>query len=293
MPVALIIVCFGLGVGLMGLGAFFLWRCFWRKRSVSGAVLLALLPVLLVMGVALLAGQVEVAVSVLLGTIASHLCLIGLIALLWRVRLQRRDGWTLLWLLLGLLVIMVAGFREQVGLYSGLALFTVGLVVGGQKLGKVKLIKPYHCVLWRWLIFVAVVLSLVVGMWLALLKTSTVVAVCHLPFGRLAVVLIAPLLSCVGMFGAGVKPKRPLAMAHYMRGLLWASVILITVGFGLLVVCCGGVRLSLTMSEVVLPWVSGMAVVCGVALFLPKKTARWWGGLIAVMFLVLVINLLR
>lgn len=74
----------------------------------------------------------------------------------------------------------------------------------------------------------------------------------------------------------------------FCQALGWANVILVNLGLGLLAVITGGIRLTQSVVMVVLPWLVGMVVVAVVSLWMSKKTARVCGGLIVLLFLVLL-----
>ena len=72
------------------------------------------------------------------------------------------------------------------------------------------------------------------------------------------------------------------------QALWWVNLILVTLGLGLFALLTGGIHLAQSVAVVILPWLMGMVLVVVVASWLPKKTARVWGGLIVLLYLVLL-----
>lgn len=70
------------------------------------------------------------------------------------------------------------------------------------------------------------------------------------------------------------------------QALWWVNLILVTLGLGLFALLTGGIHLAQSVAVVILPWLMGMVLVAVVASWLPKKTARVWGGLIVLLYLV-------
>lgn len=278
------IIWFLIGSGLLVLGAVFLRR--W-----SG--LATLLPVGVVLLVAIVCGQTEMAVGLLWGTVAVNLVSMAVLILWGHVPLVRENYFPLIWLVLGLVAVLMAGRRGEFGMFSGWALLVVGLVAlctrlkqpttktetGAGALG-----------LRRWVVVVmAVLVAVGLGTWLVLSQYMVVSTVFGVPVTVFAVVVLAPLLN-LGTW-SGLRQQGQWQAERLWRGWLWTNVVLSTVGMGLVAVCSGGVHLTPSTVLVTLPWVTGLAVMSAAALWLPKKTARWWGGLVIVMYVVYLVTL--
>lgn len=285
MSVAGAIIGFFIGSGLLVLGAFFL------RRWVGIATLL---PVGTVVLVATVCGQTEIAVGLLWGTVAINLVSMAVLTLSGRVRLARGDYFPLVWLILGAVAVLVAGRRGELGMFSGWALLVVGLVALWSRY-KQSATKPVAGAtlsgVWQWVtVVVAVLVVLSLGTWLVVSRYTVVSTVCGLPVSVFAVVVLAPLLS-VGTW-SGLRNQGQWQAERLWRGWLWANVVLVTIAMGLVAVWSGGVHLTPSTVLVTLPWVTGLAVMSAVTLWLPKKTARWWGGLVLVMYVAYLVTLL-
>ncbi|MCM1404555.1 MAG: hypothetical protein NC133_03615 [Prevotella sp.] len=273
----------------MILGAFFV-GCFsvWAPVLPAGAVAL----------LAAATGQTEMAVGIIWGTVAINLGCLGLLSLGWNVRADRAHGCRHgLWLTMGWGVCLLAGRSGTLGVFTGVGLLVVGLVALWLWLRQPN-DQPTVCpdqnkaaprAWWQWVVLVGAVLGIIVGSWGVVWQQATVEAVLELPTTLCAVVVTAPLLGISSWLG--IRRNRQWQPERLLRGWLTANVLLATVGLGLAAIFSGGLRLTASTVGITLPWVAGMVVVSMVMLFLPRKTARWWGGLLVGMYLACLVSL--
>ncbi len=268
-------------------GAFFLRRY---------AVWVSVLPVAAVALLAAASGQTEMAVGMIWGTVAVNLGFMGILSLVFKVRATRQTGLRhLLWLALGLGGCMLSGRSGSLGVFSGVGLLAVGLIAVWQGLrqpsaddntgAEITSPRPW----WQGVCSALAVLVVMVGACLVVWRQAVVGAVMGLPPTLCAAGVMAPVLSLVGWMG--IRQNGQWQPKKVLHGWLGANVLLATLVLGLAAVVSGGLRLTLSTVGVTLPWVAGMAVVSAVALYLPNKTARYWGGLIVMMYLAYLISL--
>ena len=284
------VLWFLLGGGFVGLGAFFLWRLCGGVR-VWQLVVAELVPVCILLCVTVFMGQIAMAVGLLWGAVAVNLALCGWISLCFGLRLERSDWLLLVWLILGIGGCHLLSGSGYIGVYSGLGLLVVGFIAlwmgGGRQHvnscgGK-----------WRlgnWLGLVGVLVMLMVGAWLLVSRRAVVSAVWGWPVSLFAVGCLSLFLGV--MHCAGICFGKSIPKQQVLRGLMWGNVLLVTLGMGLLAVMQGGLRLPSSLHELVLPWCVGAALVTVVGVYLPKKTTRWWGGLVVALYLVFIGSLL-
>jgi len=293
--VTVALIWFLVGSGLITLGAFFLWywvggRCDWQ------VTLAIVLPVATVALMATLGGCSEMAMGMLCGAVAFNCALMGLLSLIFRVRTTRVNILMMaLWVAFGLGAGLSVGHNGNMGMFTGWGLVTVGLVAIWQMCAckETESVRQnghkwfsHHSVCW---LFLAVVL-LGVGAWLVIKQHAVVSAVLMLPDGLLGTIVVAPL--CGGTVLWGLRAKQQWQPQRLLMGLTRGNALVATVGIGLVTVLRGGIHLTQSMSTITLPWVAGLVIVGTVAVFLPQKTARWWGGLSVAMYLGYVISLL-
>lgn len=285
MSVACAFVWLILGIGLLGLGAFFVWR--WVGcRGGAWAVFAAVLPVTAVVSIAVLAGQTEMAVGMLWGTVAVNLAFMGILHCFASTRPTGCSH--CLWLAFGLGACMVAGHRGGFGMFSGWGLVVVGLIAFWQRLHQRTADKTEQVpwVWWQGLVLAGAVLGVLIGAWLMVGQVAVVGAVMGMPPSIFGAVVMSPLVAVVGW-----TALRRHATANLWHGWAWSNVALSTVVLGLVVVLSGGLHLTQSMVLVTLPWVTGMVALSVVAAYIPNKTARYWGGLVAVMYVAYLISL--
>ena len=296
MPVALIIVCFGLGVGLMGLGAFFLWQ-WWRScGGMWNAVLIGILPVCMMVIIALWFRQTEIAVAILLGTVGINLALIGLINSFSGLRTSQSYWSNGLSLTMALGACLLSAHCAVIGIFSGVALLLVGIVAVWQELNKVKHDKSNDSQLrkslkisWqKWLVLLLSILVVIVGCCLLLWQRMLISAVLSWSLSLFGIVL-ALLMGMLRL--TGLRRNCPVHNLKLLHGLWWENVLLVCFGLGLMAIFLGGIRLAQSITLVVLPWLMGIALLTLSAMFLPKKIARIWNSLIVVLYIFLIICL--
>ncbi len=259
---------FLLSAVLIGLGAFF---C----RGV-----LIMLPVWIVVGVAVLMGQAEIAVGVVLGTVAVNTAIIGLGSLLFNVSLTR-EHWAQVGLtLIGLLAILVTTAFGEMGCFAGCGLVLVGLVAN--RVHKQKICGRL------WLKLLVGVLILFVGAFVFFWQRNLITTFFGMPDGRWAMVILAPLVVIAWIVACN---KKCVEKYSCLQVLSTSNALLVTVGCGVMAVL-GQLQFSQVVRVVVLPWLTLMILILGVMLFVPKKTTRWWGGLLVLMYVGLLTSLI-
>ncbi len=279
-----------IGSGLVWLGAFFVWRLVGCRGEVR-SILPVLLPVGAVIVMALVFGMTETISGLLWGTVVINLALIGVLGLCfgnqvaWRANLV-----ALLWLGFGWLVCLFAGNRGQVGRFSGLGLALVGVFAVWQNVKTEKIAIGYVGG-WRWWgqLFLSILL-LLLGAWLLVWCQPIVAGVCNLPITIFSPVVLAPICGLTTLLGLRQYGKwQP---ARVWRGLLRGNSYLSTLGLGLIAVLLGGLHLTQSAVTVILPWAVGLAVLSNVVTLSSQKTARWWSGLMVVMYCAYLFSLL-
>ncbi|MBQ7973827.1 MAG: hypothetical protein IJ295_02625 [Clostridia bacterium] len=298
MSVAVALLSFFLGGGLVLLGAFFLWRWSYARRGFWWLVLSGIVPVGVMVLIAAVSGEVETAVGLIWGTVATNLGWVGGVSLLtgWRLGHTLRAVW--LWLSLVVIGCCLVSGKGTIGVFGGCALLVVGLIAVWQAIDKKQITvkcdlqekaRRQGSVWRRFCGLVCGVFVVLAGIGLSCWQLVNIPAVFGMPTGLFAVVVMAPLFGVVPLLN--LRRQQPLRVMRTLRALLWGSLILVTVGLGLVAIICGEIHLSSSMKLVVLPWVAGMLLVAIASQFLPKKTTRWWGGLIVVLYFVLITNL--
>lgn len=271
-----------IGSGLVWLGAFFIWRL---VNCHSG--LLSTLPILLPVGtvtlMACMFGMIEIIGGLLWGTVIINLGLIGIIGLCFGVRISWHENLlAILWLAFSWLACLFAGYHGHLGQFTGLGLFFVGVIAIWQNIKTEKISLGCACG-WRWwtkILFGILLLLLGAGL---LVWCQTVVAVtCGLPVTIFSVVVLAPICSMTALLGLRNHGKwQP---EKVLFGLTWGNVILTTAGLGLVTALIGGLHLVPSTVAVILPWVAVLGILSILVPLLPQKTARWWSGLMVVMY---------
>ena len=296
---AVAIIIFLIGSGLLILGAFFLTRLL-GYRNEFGAVVSAILPVVLVICVAAFAGNYETVVSVIWGTVAFNLGLTGVFGCM-RVQLPRTQGLlTVLWLSFGWLACMMAGKSGAIGKFSGFGLIFVGIVVVWQACQKKSqvhqpvavTVKNYEkaALGWRqWLMFALAVGLVIVGARFVVGNHMTVASVLSIPVSLYGLVVLAPI--CAVPVLMGLRYQGQWQTQKVLANVTWVNVLVVTFGLGLVTVAAGALHLTQSVLTIVLPWVAGMTVLSVVKTYLPQKTARWLGGLIVIMFCGMIMSL--
>ncbi len=273
-------IWFLIGGGFLGLGAFFLWYVCGRSRIWS--IVAGLVPVSALLVWVTFVGETEMALSLLWGVVIVNLALVGVLSLCFGIRLARGDGLLLVWLVLGIVGCWLVSGSGQIGVYSGWGLLIVGLVILWQSGGRQPEIARSgkfglrHVVCW-----IGVLGLLLVGAWLLVWQRA-----------ELGVIWGWVLGLFVGIVhGVGICSCKFLRH-HAVRSLLLVNSLLVTLGMGLLTVLHGGLHLTQSVHVLVLPWCVGLALLTVGGVYLPKKTTRWWGGLMVVLCLILVCGLL-
>jgi len=280
---------FLLSAVLIGLGAFFLCR---ESLPVGGnwAVGMAQLPVCLVIVIAVLMGQNEIAIGVIWGTVAINTGVIGLVYLLKNMGLERENWVLVVWTLVGLCAMLIATHYGDVGCFAGCGLVLLGLVafVTRKKRQASSINKKEKLERRTWLKLLFGFLIFIVGVVVLLWQSNAVIAFCGMPDGRWAMIVLAPLLF-VGVIGK----RKATANCHcqWTQSLLWTNVLLVTIGCGVMAIL-GRLQFSQVIKVVVMPWVALMLLILGVILWMPKKTTRWWGGLLVLMYVGLLTSLI-
>lgn len=276
---------FIVGNGLVGLGAFFLCRSFTCQRF----VIAELLSVVCVMSVAMIVGQTEIVAGLVWGTVAVNLTMVGGICL-WRGMGLARENWLLLvWLGLGLVTLLVAGYGSGLGVFGGCGLIFVGvmaLLMAGD-MGKQQT-KERRRLDWLWWLKLGIWLLVTICGALVLLGHQSVMTVVGLPSARTVMFILTPMLA---LFVLLAQWKQQTNHRDILQGLLWVNVVLVTFGCGFLAVG-GCLCFSQIVEVVILPSSLLMTLLLGVMMFMPKKTTRWWGGLIVLMYMGVLLGLL-
>lgn len=285
------IIWFLIGSGLVGLGAFFLLRILPFKQWTL--LLVGLIPVIVFILCDLVVGQTELALYLIWGTVVVNLALIGLLEMCCGVRLGRKDKLLMTWLGIGLLGSYIAACKGGVGLFSGCALLITGLIAVlncGHDKNEVVVARK-HCSVWCGLSVFAVLIVLVVGTWFIVANCVKVSVVCGVNTGAFVLVVLASLFSgigCLSMCGQKALPKD-----LFVQQLLRINLILVTVGMGLLGMTNNNLHVPQSLVCLVMPAGIVLWVVLALTSLMPKKTTRWWGGLVLGLYLALVIALLR
>lgn len=280
---------FLLSAVLIGLGAFFLCR---ESFPVGGnwVVGMAQLPVCLVIVITVLMGQNEIAIGVIWGTVAINTGVIGLVYLLKNMGLVRENWVQVVWTLVGLCAMLVATRYGDVGCFAGCGLVLLGLVafVTRKKRQASSIDKKEKLERRTWLKLLFGFLIFIVGVVVLMWQSNAVIAFCGMPDGRWAMIVLAPLLF-VGLIG---KRKATVnCHCQWTQSLLWTNVLLVTIGCGVMAIL-GRLQFSQVIKVVVMPWVALMLLILGVILWMPKKTTRWWGGLLVLMYVGLLTSLI-
>lgn len=290
------IICFVIGNGLLTLGAFFVWQLVSRRQP-AWSVVATVLPIGSMVVIACLMGQVELVSGMIWGTVAFNLGLIGGLGLCFNVHLTRTKGlMVVLWLAFGWLACFFARHGETIGLFGGLGLIIVGLIAAwqiyGQKRKQIANVseKQERMCGWQWGVWLVAIVLIGVGAWLLVWRHAVVLAVCGMPVSLGGTLVLAPVCGFTSLLG--LRYRRQWQAEKVLCGLSWCNVILVTIGLGLVALITGAVHLTKSTFMVTLPWVAGLAVLSVVMTYLPAKTARWWGGLMVIAYLGLLLNLL-
>lgn len=274
----MIMIEFIIGSGLLMLGAFFLWREI-GKRGGMGALSAAVLPVGAVMCVAVILRQVEIVLGVMFGVVAVHWIVVALLVIGSRQRVVDADGIiTGCWVLCGLVACLVAGRHGAIGRFGGLGLLSAGLVIIVQMFNRPKNSSHVALGMVRWWLVLLAVMGVVSGAWLMVRRTETISALLNLTTGIFSQLVLAPWIGLCALLGIRYQGKWQ--VEKVCTGLMWGNAVLVTAGLGLTALCLGTVHISQTLLGVTLPWVSALLVLAVVSIYLPSKTARWWGGLL-------------
>lgn len=281
------IIWFLIGIGLLQLGAFLLWHS-----------LVPLLPSLIVTLIAVWCGYSETAVGIIWGAVAINLAAVGLISLCVKPRTRSKTFVSILWLVLGWGVCMVAGRNGFIGKFSGWSLLVVGAVVIWQMASsKIKHhqtnsnILPNKSKLCLQIGRLILSLALIIwGAWLIVRQHVVVAAVLSIPVGIFGAVVLAPICSLSVCFR--LRQDGQWQTEKLIPNLWWTNALLATLGLGLTIVCGGGLHLTQSMLAITLPFVAGMTILALAMNYLPTKTARWWGGLLVITYLGYLISLL-
>ncbi|MBO4823155.1 MAG: hypothetical protein J5580_01125 [Clostridia bacterium] len=263
------------------LGAFFLWREI-GKRGGMGALSAAVLPVGAVMCVAVILRQVEIVLGVMFGVVAVHLAVLALLVISSRQRAVGADGIiTGCWMLCGLVACLVAGQHGVMGRFGGLGLLCAGLVVIVQMFNRPKNLSHVALGMVRWWLVLLAVMGVVSGAWLMVRRTETISVLLNLSTGIFSQVVLAPWSGLCALLGIRYQGKWQ--VKEVCTGLIWGNAVLVTAGLGLTALCLGTVHIAQKLLSVTLPWVSALLVLAVVGIYLPAKTARWWGGLLLIL----------
>lgn len=292
------VICFLFGSGLIILGAFFIRRLI--KRQVVQQVLLVLLPVACVELNAILLEHTEVAVGLILGTVAFNLAAIGGLMLFYLRLPLAKTLMSTFWVGCGWLVCMTAGRVNGIGRFGGLGLCIVGIAalwwyccqkkIVTFKNTETECINQGACVKLRWVFIVSAILLVALGAWLVVHYHTVVATIVDMPVSVFSQVILAPI--CVAAVLVGIRSYGEWQPQKTMLGLSLANIVLSTIGLGFIALFFGVIHLTQSMLVITLPWIAGMAVLLIVGACLPQKTARWWGGLIVVMLLGCIISLM-
>lgn len=259
------------------LGAFFLWREI-GKRGGMGALSAAVLPVGAVMCVAVILRQVEIVLGVMFGVVAIHLAVVALLVISSRQRTVGADGIiTGCWILCGLVACLVAGQHGVMGRFGGLGLLCAGLFVIAQIINHRPNLPSGVQKRQHWWLVLLAALSVLGGAWLMVRRTSALSAMLNIPTGVFSQVVLAPWSGLCALLGIRYQGKWQ--VKEVCTGLIWGNAVLVTAGLGLTALCLGTVHIAQTLLSVTLPWVSALLVLAVAGIYLPAKTARWWGGL--------------
>ena len=239
-------------------------------------------------------GAGEFAVGLIYGTVAANLAMVGMMRLCARGQMVCRVGWVFAWLGLALGCAWVAGRSVGLGPFGGLALVLVGLIAVWLRLrqhtqNRDKLCETQPSNLRKWWQLALVLLAVIVGVVLLVRFYPVACAVCGVPDGIFAGVLVAPLLVLVAWLGMRRQPAWQ--AEKLVAAWLWANVGLATVAMGLITLVAGGIAFTQSTVVLTMPWVLGMTVISAVALAIKNKTARWWGGLVVMMYVAYVVSL--
>ena len=244
------------------------------------------MPVSMVVGASWLCGQTEVAVGVIFGTVAVNLVVFAVACFGKWVPVGAINWCEWFWFGLGLVGCIVLSRTGEMGVFSGIALLVVGLVALMMIVTKSgglceQQVRPLHR---GWLVLVFGLVMVLGGIGL-LFWQRVVLDVCNVPVSLFAVVvtMVVGSTAC-----RGLQRCQPVQNVALIRGLMVVNLLLVTLGVGLLTLVAGGLHIAQSMVAVVLPWVAGMLLVTLVSLLIPQKTARWWSGLVVVLYFVLI-----
>ncbi|MCQ2382529.1 MAG: hypothetical protein MJ060_01670 [Clostridia bacterium] len=284
------IITFIIGGGLIWLGAFFIWRLVYCHRGLS-LTLPILLPVGAVILMTCILGMTEIISGLFWGTVVINLGLIGIIGLCFGARISWHENLlAILWLAFAWLMCSFAGYQGNLGRFSGLGLVLVGEIAVWQNIKTEKISLGCACGWQWWVKLLFVILLLLLGAWLVVWCQPVVAVTCGLPVTVFSAVVLAPICSMTTLLGLRNHGKwQP---EKVLSGLTWGNVILTTAGLGLVTVLIGGLHLVQSTVAVILPWAAGLEVLSIVVTVSPQKTARWWSGLMVVMYCAYLFSLL-
>ncbi len=281
----------------MVLATFFLWRLLSKCRDCWG-IIPVILPVLITIIVVMLFGISELALGVIWGMVAINLGAVGALSICFKDVIVAPINVikALFWLSLGWLTCVVAGFNGVVGKFSGWGLMVVGGLVAWQiwyrqfcskqlNLQKQSLVKNVQ---WWGCLFLTLLLG--IGVYLMVKHCLIVGVLLKIPVNVAGVVIIAPI--CEIAIWSGLRQQNQWQPAKILSGIMWSNGLLVTIGLGLVTIWFGGLHLPQSICLVTLPWIAGLAILTVIRWYLPQKTARWWSGLIVVMYMAYLINLL-
>ncbi|MCQ2382079.1 MAG: hypothetical protein MJ054_02125 [Clostridia bacterium] len=239
------------------------------------------------MCIAGLCGYSEVAVILLMGIVAFNWCLLGLLSLIFNVSVPREKRVALLlWLTITVLVYLLGSLVGHLGRFSGCGLIIAGAVALWQLQSQLKITQ----LSWHKVILLLVVLLLTgLGTWLLVRYHAVMAVMLNTSITVLGCVVIAPLLGVMALFL--LRKKRLWQPEKLVHSIYLLNIFLSTFGLGIVSLISNSVYLSKSLVTLILPWVAVVTVLGIIGIFLPKKTARWWGGLIIVMYVGLIFNL--
>ena len=284
-----------MGSGLFLLGAFLIinWM---TKRQSAWTWFLSVFPTAMIVLMAVIFTSGEIALALIWGIVTINLGLLGLIALVFKKQLcQDLLPTSVLDIVLGWGTCVLAGCGGKVGRFSGCGLIIVGLISGWHLLRQNQnILQSPMCQVKKnrgayIRLFVAILL-VVAGAWLMLWQHESMAMCLKIPVSVYGAVGLGTICTLPALFL--LSPNGRLHRHQLMEGLAYNNVFLSTFSVGLVGVRMEQLPMTLNTLLITMPWIAVAVLVLTLMIWLPQKTARWWGGLVVLTVLLSIFSLL-